>query len=149
MAQTIKFANGAVYEPINVIRYTEFIRGEDRICLDVVFDGDSYTYEELEQVYNDASNFKTIVITDSTTDEEGNIQQSEFTYSDFDIPVSISKMKSNDYTTITLKVSQKTVTEVQQDQLIQDNLDTQMAVLELAARVSEMSAPETTTQEVE
>lgn len=142
MRNTITFADGTEFSPINVLRYTENIRGADRTVLEVVLDGSQYNYEDVERLYSNSSNFTSVVIKEFYDNDEGNEDESEFIYNNFDIPVSISKTRIGDYTTITLKVSQKTVSELQQEKLIQDNQDTQMALIELAAQVAALSPTE-------
>ncbi len=143
MRSSIKFGNGVSFDPINTQRYTETIRGAERLVLEILLDGSRYAYEDVEKIYDDEDALASITISEITSDEEGNENSTEYKYNNFDIPVSLTKMKSGEYTTITLKISQKTVFELQQEQIIQDNEDTQMAVIELAGMIAAMQASQT------
>ena len=143
----IKFANGVVLDPINILRYTESVRGADRTVLEIVLDGAAYDYADIEALYDNLEALATVVITETNTDEEGNTTETDYQYNNFDLPVSLSKTKNAEYCTINLKISQKTVSEIQQEQLLQDSLDTQMAVIELAAMVAEMQTTQDSTVE--
>ena len=142
MNNTVTFANGVSFNTVNVLRYTQTIRSEDRTVLEFVLDGSTYTYEEVEAIYDNPDALKKLIISDFSVDEDGNVTENDFTYNNFDIPVSINKIKNNESTLIKLCVSQKTITEIQQEQIIQDNQDTQLALIELASMVSELTMPQ-------
>lgn len=139
---TITFSNNQTFPTMNVLFYTEACKGATRNHLEIIFNGDDVSYEQAEQIFDDPDNFKRITIINAYDEEN----VSEFKYLDYDIPVNITKTKANGYTTVHLKVAQKTVTEIQQDQLIAENEAIQMAILEIAAGLPDADIAEDATE---
>lgn len=124
----IIFNNGKTFEIANPKRSAENIYGAQRSIMEISVNEKNISEDEVREIFYDKNALSIITITDiSETGEE-----ISYEYMNYSLPIYICSYETEGVKTITMKIGQLTATELQQEQLITENEDIQMALIELA-----------------
>lgn len=133
--QTITFKNGTKLPTIAVYSNNTLIQNAYRECFEIRFPVESVDYDTISSLAT-ADNLSAIVLTER--DDETDEIIAQFSHFNFTIVTSLGmKTEPTDGSKFFfLSVAQKSDTELRLEKLIQDNEDTQEALMELAEIVS-------------